>query len=107
MRRHAPIHHGAPHPQERPGQSSLASNKSRHGFTLLEMCIVLFIIALLFAITIPAMQSALAEQAVRADARQISLMVKTAQLQSSDQHRNYVIDFHWAAMVTRNMPGTG
>ena len=53
------------------------------GFTLLEMCMVLFIIALLFGVTMPAMQSAFVEQAVRRDAHQLALMVKTAMIQSS------------------------
>ena len=56
------------------------------------MCMVLFIIALLFGVTMPAMQSAFVEQAVRRDAHQLALMVKTAMIQSAEQHRAYVID---------------
>ncbi|MEI9999922.1 MAG: prepilin-type N-terminal cleavage/methylation domain-containing protein [Verrucomicrobiota bacterium] len=41
-------------------------------FTLLEMCMVLFIIALLFAVTMPAMQSAYSEHAVREDSHQLA-----------------------------------
>jgi len=41
---------------------------------------------------IPAIQSAFVENALRADARQLALMVKTAMLESSDEHRVYVID---------------
>jgi prepilin-type N-terminal cleavage/methylation domain-containing protein len=63
-----------------------------HGFTLLEMCMVLVIIALLFAVTMPAMQSAFVEQAVRKDAHQLALMVKTGMIQSAEQHRAYVIE---------------
>lgn len=70
----------------------------RQGFTLLEMCIVLFIIALLAAMMVPAWNSAMAEQAVRNDARELSLMVKTAMLQSTDQHRAYIIDLTPATM---------
>lgn len=40
----------------------------------------------------PAIQSAFTEKALRDDSQQLSLMVKTAMLQSADQHRNYVID---------------
>ncbi len=72
---------------------------SPHGFTLLEMCMVLFIIMLLLAVMMPAIQSAFVEQAVRDDARQLSLMVKTAMLQSTEQHRPYVIDLTATTMA--------
>jgi Tfp pilus assembly protein PilE len=62
------------------------------GFTLLEMCIVLFIFMILLGTTMPAMQSVFVEQTVRNDAHQLSLMVKTAMLQSEEQHRTYVIE---------------
>jgi len=54
---------------------------------------VLLVIVLLLGLTLPAIQSTFVEQAVRNDATQLSLMVKTAMLKSTDQHRPYVIDF--------------
>lgn len=75
-----------------PDEKRLFPRAPRQGFTLLEMCIVLFIIALLAGMMVPAWNSALAEQAVRNDAHELSLMVKTAMLQSTDQHRAYIID---------------
>jgi hypothetical protein len=56
------------------------------------MCTVLFIIMILLGVSMPAIQSAFVEQAVRIDSRQLALMVRTAMLQSSEQHRPYVID---------------
>jgi len=63
----------------------------RHGFTLLELCIVLFIMALLAGATMPAMESAFTEQSLRGDAHQLSLMVKTAMIKSGEQQRPYLI----------------
>jgi type II secretory pathway pseudopilin PulG len=60
---------------------------------------VLFIIALLFGVTMPAMQSAFTEQHLRKDAHQFALMVKTAMIQSAEQHRAYVIDLTDTSMA--------
>jgi len=60
---------------------------------------VLFIIVLLFGLSMPAMQSAFTEQAVRKDAHQLALMVKTAMIQSAEQHRTYVIDLSDSSMA--------
>jgi type II secretory pathway pseudopilin PulG len=75
----------------------------RIGFTLLEMCMVLFIIALLFGVTMPAMQSAFTEQHMRKDTHQFALMVKTAMIQSAEQHRAYVIDLTSTSMALHPM----
>jgi prepilin-type N-terminal cleavage/methylation domain-containing protein len=75
------------------------ARQARRAFTLLEICIVLFIIALLAAISMPAIQSAFAEQALRNDSHQLALMVKTAMLQSAEQHRPYVIELTAATMA--------
>jgi prepilin-type N-terminal cleavage/methylation domain-containing protein len=62
------------------------------GFTLLETCIVLVIIAILLGVLMPSIHTAFVESALRADSRQLALMVKTAMLQSNDQHHTCVID---------------
>ena len=56
------------------------------------MIIVLVIIAILGGLALPAIQTAFVEQAVRNDAHQLALMVKTAMIQSAEQHRVYIID---------------
>src|ERR1017187_10192814 len=53
------------------------ANEFSAGFTLLEMIMVLVIIAILAGLSMPAMHSAFVEQAVRKDAHQLALMVKT------------------------------
>src|SRR5476649_2895486 len=88
------------HPRRPPGERSrLFFPSLRRGFTLMEMVIVLIIIALLFGVTMPAMQSAFVEQAVRKDAHQLALMVKTAMIQSAEQHRAYVIELTDSTMA--------
>jgi len=83
----------------------------RRGFTLLEMCIVLVIMALLMGVTMPAMQSAFVERYARNDAHQLALLVKTAMLQSAEQHRAYLIELTPEMMtlhpVEESMPSTG
>jgi prepilin-type N-terminal cleavage/methylation domain-containing protein len=63
--------------------------RSRRGFTLLELCIVLFIIVLLAGVAMPAMDTAFEEQSLRTDAHQLSLMVKTAVIQSGEQQQPF------------------
>jgi len=69
------------------------------GFTLIEMIMVLVIIAIMAGLSMPAMQSAFTEQAVRKDTHQLALMVKTAMIQSNEQHRPYVIDLTATSMA--------
>jgi type II secretory pathway pseudopilin PulG len=56
------------------------------------MIMVLVIIAILACLSLPAFQSAITENAIRKDSHQLALMVKTAMIQSADQHRPYVIE---------------
>lgn len=76
----------------------------RGGFTLLELCIVLFIIVLLAGAAMPAMESAFTEQALRTDAHQLSLMVKTAMIKSGEQQRPYVISLDGKSLLMEPVP---
>jgi prepilin-type N-terminal cleavage/methylation domain-containing protein len=76
------------------------------GFTLLEMCMVLLIIALLFGVSMPAIQAAFVEQAVRKDSHELALMVKTAMIQTAEQNRPYVIDLSGTTMALHPLGST-
>jgi len=71
------------------------------GFTLLEMIIVLVIMAILAATSIPAFSSAVNEHHVREDGHQLALMVRQAMIQSAEQHRAYVIDLTKTTMALK------
>jgi prepilin-type N-terminal cleavage/methylation domain-containing protein len=66
----------------------------RRGFTLLEMVIVLVVIAILAAMSIPAFSSAVNEHRVREDAHQVAMMIRQAMLQSGEQHRTFFVDLN-------------
>ena len=79
--------------------SILDPRVSRQGFTLLEMCVVLFIIALMAGAAMPAMQSAFNERALRNDAHAFSLMAKEAMLRSGEEQRPYLINLQGRELV--------
>jgi type II secretion system protein H len=76
----------------RPSRFFLPASSFVSGFTLLEMIIVLVLIAILAAASLPAFDSAVNEHAVREDAHELAMMVRIAMVQSAEQHRNFVID---------------
>jgi len=91
--------HGARRPPEDGSRLFGWPHSLQRGFTLLEMVMVLMIIAILAALSMPSVESAFTEQAVRTDAHQLALMVKTAMIQSAEQHRTYVIDLSSTEMA--------
>jgi len=86
---------GAKGPLRMRSRQKFAANALRRGvsaFTLLEMIMVLVILAIMAGLSIPSIQTAFTEQAVRKDSHQLALMVKTAMIKTAEQHRNYEID---------------
>ncbi len=71
----------------------------RRGFTLLEMCIVLLLIALLAATAMPALSSAFNERALRDDSHGFSLLVKTAMIRSNEEQRPYILSLNGKDLV--------
>jgi prepilin-type N-terminal cleavage/methylation domain-containing protein len=82
-------------------------NTRRHGFTLLEMCIVLFIIALLASLAMPAMNSAFTERGLRNDSHEFSLMVKTAMIKSGEEQRPYIISLQGTQLLLEPAQAVG
>ena len=76
----------------------LGRSQSR-AFTLIELCVVLLILALLAAAAMPSMESAFKERALRDDAHQFSMMVKTAVIQSEEQQRPYQLTLDGKSLV--------
>jgi prepilin-type N-terminal cleavage/methylation domain-containing protein len=81
------------------GQQVARTTRRGAGFTLLEMCIVLIIMAVMAGIAMPAFYSAVTEHKIRDDGHRLALMVRTAMIQSSEQHRPYVIDLTATSMA--------
>src|ERR1700733_15400714 len=95
----ASFRHGTFKPLEHQVGSFLLSRSPWRAFTLLEMCLVLFIIALMVGAALPAIESVFVEQGLRNDSHQLVLMVKTAMIQSSEQHRPYLIELTSTNMI--------
>jgi len=69
------------------GRSSPFPPAGRAGFTLLEICFVLFIVALVFGAAVPALSGWLAEQRLRGPAGELELLARTARLAAMDRQR--------------------
>jgi type II secretory pathway pseudopilin PulG len=64
---------------------------ANRGFTLLEICLVLFIAVLIMGLAVPVTTSLMSEQQLREPARQFELLVKTARRQAVQENRPYEI----------------
>jgi type II secretory pathway pseudopilin PulG len=61
------------------------------GFTLLEICFVLFIVAVLFAVAAPPVAKQFQEEQIRKPVRELQTFAKTARRLAMEQNRVYVI----------------
>jgi type II secretory pathway pseudopilin PulG len=61
------------------------------GFTLLEICFVLFIVAVLFAVAAPPVAKQFQEEQIRKPIRELQSFAKTARRLSMEQNRPYQI----------------
>ncbi len=63
----------------------------RGGYTLLEICIVLFIVALLIGAAAPHLSGWLSEERLRGPARRLELLARTARLDAIDRQCPYEV----------------
>ena len=61
------------------------------GFTLLEICFVLFIVAVLFAVSAPPVAKQFQEEQIRKPVRELQSFAKTARRLAMEQDRAYVV----------------
>lgn len=64
---------------------------ARRGYTILEICLVLFIAALIATAAIPLTTNLLIEQRLESSVRQIKMMARIARHQALVNHQSYVI----------------
>jgi type II secretory pathway pseudopilin PulG len=64
---------------------------SETGFTLLEICFVLFIVAVLFAVSAPPVAKQFQEEQIRKPVRELQTFAKTARRLAMEQNRAYVV----------------
>ena len=65
--------------------------RRKGAFTLLEICFVLFIVAVLFAVAAPPVAKQFQEEQIRKPVRELQSFAKTARRLSMEQNRAYVI----------------
>ncbi len=63
----------------------------RCGFTLLEICIALFMVTMMMGIAVPSINSWLKEERIRAPARELSLLARKARLAAIQHQQPYQI----------------
>jgi type II secretory pathway pseudopilin PulG len=80
---------------------------ARGGYTLLEICIVMFILALLIGLAAPNVSSWLAEEQLRAPLRQLELFARTARITAIDRQRPFDLLITAGGFQIEEAPGWG
>jgi type II secretion system protein H len=65
--------------------------RGRYGFTLLEVCIVLFIVAVLFAVSVPPAAHLFDEEKLRKPIRELQTFARTARRNAMMENRPYEV----------------
>ena len=61
------------------------------GFTILEVCVVLFIIAVMFAVAVPTASHLLEEEKLQGPIRELQTFARTARRDAMMENRPYVV----------------
>ena len=73
------------------GGAGAPPSRTSAAFTLLEICFVLFIVAVLFAVAAPPVAKQFQEEQIRKPVRELQTFAKTARRLAMEQNRAYVI----------------
>jgi prepilin-type N-terminal cleavage/methylation domain-containing protein len=69
-----------------------SSDRNRHrGFTILEVCVVLFIVAVMFAVAVPTASHLLDEEKLQGPIRELQTFARTARRNAMMENRPYVV----------------
>jgi type II secretory pathway pseudopilin PulG len=77
-------------PLSRPGLLRCARGQG-FGFTILEVCVVLFIIAVMFAVAVPTATHLLEEEKLQGPIRELQSFARTARRDAMMENRPYVV----------------
>ncbi len=78
--------------------------RTPHGFTFLELMLVLALIAIIFVSAVPLVSASLGERRLRADAEKISAMVRSQRARAQDDGRRHVLTIRSAGFFEKGNP---
>jgi type II secretion system protein H len=78
--------------------------RAPHGFTFIELMLVLALIAIIFVSSAPLVSSSLRERRLRADAEKIATMVRTQRAQAQSDGRRHVLTIRSRGFFEKGNP---